>query len=88
MSSDFEGIITKFNIFGRLIAQQRMEELNKAVKKKQPKKKTLKYEPKVEEVEEDEEFVPEEEEEEEEVEWVTDERKLTPAECRKLGLLD
>ena len=74
MSSDFEGIITKFNIFGRIIAEQRMEELNASVKK-QPKRKALKG-PKVEEVEEeDEEFVPEEEEEEEERELTPEEKK-------------
>ena len=71
MSSDFEIIIKKLNIFGEIIAQQRMGELNKAVKKKQPKRKAIKYtKPKVEEVEEeeeDEEFVPEEEEEEEDL---------------------
>ena len=76
MSSDFEMIIKKLNIFGQIIAEQRFEELNKTVKKKQPRRKTIKYEPKVEEVEEDEEFVPEEEEEEEE-------RDLTPEEIKK-----
>ena len=81
MSSDFEGIITKFNIFGRIIGEQRMKELNESVKKKQPKKRAIKYEPKVEEVEEeDEEFVPEEEEEEEEEET---KRELTPEERKR-----
>ena len=80
MSSDFEGIITKFNIFGRIIGEQRMKELNESVKKKQPKKRAIKYEPKVEEVEEDEEFVPEEEEEEEEEET---KREPTPEEIKR-----
>ena len=42
MSSDFEGIITKFNIFGKIIGEQRMKELNESVKKK-PKKRAIKY---------------------------------------------
>ena len=90
MASDFEMIIQKLNIFGHIIAELRMEELNKTAKKK-PKRKALKApKPKVIEISEEEEdqsedFVPEEDEEEAEEEDLH-EKNINRLRSRSKGL--